>query len=167
MLLCLGCISKVPYHISPWFYFHLCLHAVCPWFWVNFVHSFNSEGKTYADAQKTCETAALNGFKTGRLFEPKTQFLADKVYAKSKSIFKLIANHHLVLAWIGIKEIGGSWVYASSGTEIAFKNWHHTHERRRPNYCVYSRLVYSTSSDKGKWGSLGCKTKMSFICEFV
>ena len=65
------------------------MSVFCPWFWINcneiinVVHSFNRDKKSYADAQETCEKAALNGFKSGRLVEPKTQSFNDKVHSPS------------------------------------------------------------------------------------
>ena len=84
----------------------------------NFFHSFNEDKKIYADAQETCEKAALNGFKTGRLVEPKTKSFNDKVYAETNIVFGQRQN-----TWIGIRAKGGSWVYTSSGIELEFQNW--------------------------------------------
>ena len=50
------------------------------WLIVNITHSFNSNRRNYADAKEFCGTTAKNGFKTGRLLEPKTQSFDDKVY---------------------------------------------------------------------------------------
>ena len=133
---------------------------------INIFHSFNRDKKTYAVARFTCERAALNGFKPGRLVEPKTQSFNDKVYAETNIVFGQRKP-----TWIGISAKGGShdpqpWVYTSSGTEIVFKNWLSTRVKRRPNYCAY--LNYR---GKGKWSPYFChiksKVKLSFICEFV
>ena len=144
------------------------MSAFCPWFWincywiVNFVHSFSNHRKTYADAQETCEKAALNGFKTGRLFEPKTQSFNDKVYTEA-NIFLGRGQSR----WIGIKVRGGSWGYTGSGTEIVFKNWHNSH-KRRPNEHSHD-CGYFVARGKGKWSSYRCNNnkRVSFICEFV
>ena len=139
--------------------------AFCPWFWincfwiVNIVHSFNHDKKTYPDAQETCEKAALNGFKTGRLVEPKTQSFNDKVYAATNKFFG-----HGKSCWIGIRARGRSWVYTSSGTVIVFKNWHNAHKYKKLRDCAYSIV-----NGKGKWATYICNSsfKISFICEFV
>ena len=88
------------------------------WLIVNITHSFNPNLKNYADAKEFCETAAKNGFKAGRLFEPKTQSLNDKVYSESIEVFG-----EKKWAWIGISAKRGSWVYTSSGIELEFQNW--------------------------------------------
>ena len=61
------------------------------WLIVNITHSFNPIPRNYADAKEFCETAAKNGFKAGRLYEPKSQSFNDKVNAKLLS-----------QTWIGI-----------------------------------------------------------------
>ena len=140
------------------------MSAVCPRFWVNcywtvnFVHSFNHNKKSYADAQETCETAALNGFKTGRLFEPKTQSLNDKVYAESIVVFGDLLRG----AWIGIKRKRGHWIYTSSGTKLKFQNW----LKKQPRGNERNRCVYSYSRT-GQWVQFSCSWKTFFICEFV
>ena len=60
------------------------------WLIANITHRFSSVAKrrNYAGAKEFCETAAKNGFKTGRLFEPKTQSFNDKVYAQSIVVSK-------------------------------------------------------------------------------
>ena len=125
--------------------FLLLFSAVCSRFWVNcywivsFVHSFNPDQKIYADAQKFCETATMNGFKTGRLFEPKTQSFNDKVHAKSKVVFGKKNT------WIGINPKGGVWVYTSSGTELEFQNW-------RPHYPAHGfECVSLYYNSNGQW----------------
>ena len=45
--------------------------------------------KKYTDAKEWCENGAKNGFKAGRLFEPKSQSFNDKVIAKSKIVHKI------------------------------------------------------------------------------
>ena len=126
----------------------------------NFFHSFNEDKKIYADAQETCEKAALNGFKTGRLVEPKTKSFNDKVYAETNIVFGQRKN-----TWIGIRAKGGSWVYTSSGTEIVFENWHRRSKIRPTHLCAY------LSSRVGKWSTRFCNIKtrftLPFICEFV
>jgi hypothetical protein len=54
----------------------------------------------YASAKEFCESAAKNGYKTGRLFEPKTQSYNDKVHAKSP---------RATFDWIGIIAKGGAF----------------------------------------------------------
>ena len=49
------------------------------------------ELKKYTDAKEWCENGAKNGFKAGRLYEPKSQSFNDKVNAKLLS-----------QTWIGI-----------------------------------------------------------------
>ena len=100
----------------------------------------------------------MNGFKTGRLVEPKTQSFNDKVYAESKISFNFWSF------WMGIKTKGGAWVYTSSGTKINFENWKKSkREKVASGDCAYS-------SSNGEWGIDRCNgrnTFMRFICEFV
>ena len=54
--------------------------------------SFSSDStrKKFTDAKEWCENGAKNGFKAGRLFEPKSQSFNDKVNAiKSKIVHKI------------------------------------------------------------------------------
>ena len=129
----------------------------------NFFHSFNEDIKIYADAQETCEKAALNGFKTGRLVEPKTKSFNDKVYAETNIVFGQRQN-----TWIGIRAKGGSWVYTSSGTEIVFENWSsRIGSKLGPELCAY---LISRSNPVGQWSPRFCNIKryeLPFICEFV
>ena len=162
------------YHFSPFTYckcnlWKLPMSAFCPWFWINcyqiinVVHSFNRDFKTYPDAQETCEKAALNGFKTGRLVEPKTRSFNDKVFTATNKFFGLGKS-----CWIGIRAKGESWVYTSSGTDIVFKNWrHNTHKKKHLRDCAYSIAAYA--GGKGRWAAYNCNSsfKISFICEFV
>ena len=132
----------------------------------NFFHSFNEDKKIYADAQETCEKAALNGFKTGRLVEPKTKSFNDKVYAETNIVFGQRKN-----TWIGIRAKGGSWVYTSSGTEIVFENWSSRRGSKiGPKLCAF---LMSKSNPVGQWSPRFCNIKryksykLPFICEFV
>ena len=70
-------------------------NIVNSWLIANITHRFSSFAKrrNYADAKEFCETAAKNGFKTGRLFEPKTQSFNDKVYAESKVLSRHSRSH--------------------------------------------------------------------------
>ena len=101
------------------------------WLIVNITHSFSHQDfdhlkrTNYADAKEWCENGAKNGFKAGRLFEPKTQSFNDKVHAESKRL-GLGKN---INDWIGIKykfEWGDRrsdhYVYNSNGHE-PFENW--------------------------------------------
>ena len=103
-----------------------------------------------------CETAAMNGFTTGRLFEPRTKYINDKVYDESLVVFG-----EKKPAWIGINAKGGPWVYTSSGTQLEFENWHPSQPNNDAHDCVYS------VSQNGKWADLPCNHKFFFICEFV
>ena len=104
-----------------------------------------------------CETAAMNGFTTGRLFEPKTLSFNDKVYAESIDVFG--GKKH---AWIGINKKRGPWVYTSSGTKLEFENWHPGRPTKQKAYdCVFSH------NGNGKWVDYDCNSKHYFICEFV
>ena len=103
-----------------------------------------------------CETAAMNGFATGRLFEPHTQYFNDKVDAEAKDVFSGGTNY----AWIGINDKGGSWVYTSSGTELEFENWH---SGQPTNYGDCVRV----DSHNGQWRNANCNQQKFFICEFV
>ena len=108
-----------------------------------------------------CETAAMNGFTTGRLFEPHTQYFNDKVWAEAIDVF---GNENEIWAWIGINDKGGPWVYTSSGTDLKFPNW----QPGQPNsngahHCVH----FWWGGVFGKWGDYPCNDKLFFICEFV
>ena len=122
------------------------------------VNRFYPMSKTYAEAQEFCETAALNGFTAGRLFEPKTQSFNDKVYAESIVVFRGSPR-----PWIGINRKQGSWFFTGSGTELEFQNWYpgQPTTRDRPPYsnCV---LWYGN----GKWYDVLCDHYNPFICEF-
>ena len=96
----------------------------------------------------------MNGFTSGRLFEPKTQSLNDKVFDESKAIIAYPSYK-----WIGIIQKGGSWVYTSSGTVCADLNWLAGQPNNSPREC--GTLVH------GKWYDRDCNTKQHFICEFV
>ena len=149
------------------------MSAFCSWFWINcyqiidIFHSFNRDKETYAGAQVVCERAALNGFKPGRLVEPKTQSFNDKVYAETNIVFGQRKP-----TWIGISAKGGShdpqpWVYTSSGTEIVFENWH----SRRGSKIRTKLCAFFMSRGVGKWSARVCNIKkkfeLPFICEFV
>ena len=118
----------------------------------------------------------MNGFTTGRLFEPMSKSFNDKAYAVSIPAFrqfyvrtgktgylKSFAN-----TWIGVSNVRGSWVYTSSGTELKFQNWTPGQPKLKLikgqsslPYCVIWILK------TGKWWNQSCKIKRSFICEFV
>ena len=119
-------------------------HRICP------------EYKSYSDAQGMCETASMNGFATGRLFEPHTQDFNDKVNVEAIDVFGWSND-----AWIGINAKGGSWVYTSSGIELEFENWASNYPSSYSGDCV---RFYS---QKGKWINVSCNYNRYFICEFV
>ena len=108
------------------------------------VHSFHSELKTYAEAQEICETGALNGFSSGRLFEPLSKSQNDMAYAESIRQFGGLKN-----TWIGIKQ--DSWHYSSSGAKLEFENGAHD--------CVH---LFN-----GLWYNYDCNYETFFICQFV
>ena len=127
---------------------------------MNIAHRICPDLKTYAAAQKFCETAAMNGFKTGRLVEPKTQSFNDKVYAEARVSFGFRSF------WMGITAKGGAWVYASSGTKIGFENWYKFIKSK--NQKVKSGKKKCVSSSDGKWINHRCNNNwINFICEFV
>ena len=131
------------------------------WLIVNITHSFNPNPRNYANAKEFCETAAKNGFKAGRLFEPKTQSLNDKVYSESIEVFG-----EKKWAWIGISAKRGSWVYTSSGIELEFQNWDPQNwglgqANNDAHDCVL--MVWYTHY----WYDEHCDDKHRFICEFV
>ena len=101
-----------------------------------------------------CETAAMNGFATGRLFEPHTQDFNDKVNVEAIDVFGWDNS-----AWIGINDKGGTMAYTSSGTELIFQNWHQGYPKKNANDCVATK--------NKKWGNMPCRFKFEFICEFV
>ena len=72
--------------------------------------------KKYADAQKFCQSAAINGFTIGRLVEPKTQSFNDKVQshyiivAKGEIFIEKNMRFELVLGWLAIlKKMGDDY----------------------------------------------------------
>jgi hypothetical protein len=123
--------------------------------------SFSADKKNYADAQEFCETAAINGFMTGRLFEPKKLSFYNFVYNHE-------ANKHYPGStvpqntWTGINVKGGSGVYTSSGNEVDFDNWY-----RDPSSFGADDCALGNHGNGGKWTNVGCNYKASFICEFV
>ena len=126
---------------------------------MNIAHRICPDLKTYAAAQKFCETAAMNGFTTGRLVEPRTQSFNDNVFAESLVVFGYPS-------WIGINvRKGPPWVYTSGGNELVFENWY-------PFEPTDKALTYCISWNKingrvGKWLDYHCNTKLHFVCEFV
>ena len=129
------------------------------WLIVNITHSFNPSLRNYADAKEFCETAARNGFKAGRLFEPKTKSLNDKVYSESIVVFG-----EKKWAWIGINTKGGPWVYTSSGIGLEFQNWDPQNwglgqANNDAHDCILLALWY--------WYDEHCDDKHRFICEFA
>ena len=122
--------------------------------------------KNYAAAKEFCENASINGFRTGRLFEPKTQSINDKVYAESNRV----SNKDRIDGiddWIGIKyfkEFGerrsDHFAYTSSKTELELQNW----GRNQPSNGARKDCVCWLD---GKWHNDHCNRKHSFICEFV
>ena len=125
---------------------------------MNIVNRFYPVSKTYAEAQEFCETPAMNGFTAGRLFEPKTQSLNDKVYAESIVVFGGRPT-----PWIGINRKQWHWFFTGSGTAIEFQNWYpgHPTPRDRPPYRNCASWYVN-----GKWGDLPCDHLTNFICEF-
>ena len=119
---------------------------------VNIVHSFNPDKKKYADAQKFCETAALNGFTKGRLFESKTQSFNDKVLAESKVVFGKKNN-----AWIGNNPKGGSLVWKS-------QKWVPHHPVDGALDCVFLHYINGRLPIANYHH---CQFQQYFICEFV
>ena len=109
-------------------------------------------------AKLFCETAAMNGFTTGRLFEPKTQYFNDKVYNESLVVFGGEKT-----TWIGINAKGGPWGYTSSGFELKFESWYPGQPNTGAHDCVH---IWSGHGN-GKWGDTNCNNKLYFICEFV
>ena len=133
---------------------------------VNIFHSFNIyDKKNYADAQKFCETADMNGFTTGRLVEPKTQSFYDKVHAKAKVIFRKSYPRNNGWFWIGINAIRGPWVYTSSQTKLVFENWAKGQPccKVRAHNCASFTSILET---QGGWYDKPCNSKFHFICEF-
>ena len=134
------------------------------WLIVYITHSFShqfvdsSKRTNYADAKKWCENASKNGFKAGRIFEPKTQSFNDKVYAESRRLSKNLIDY-----WIGIRREGsGQFIYGNSKNYLEFKNWGRNQPTKKPTSkkgCVIS--------ENGKWFNISCNRKHNFICEFV
>ena len=130
---------------------------------VNIFHSFNIyDRKNYADAQKFCETADINGFTTGRLVEPKTQSFYDKVHAKAKVIVRKSYPRKNDYFWIGINAIRGPWVYTSSQTKLVLENW----AKGQPCCKVRKHNCAGAILSHGGWYDRPCKNKFRFICEF-
>ena len=103
----------------------------------------------------------MNGYKSGRLFEPHTLSFNNKVYAES-----IVAFGGEKSAWIGINGKGGSWVYTSSGTELVLENWWSTFTN--PGHdCVYWVSPNKQINTNGKWvNAVDCNYKLRFICDF-
>mgnify|MGYP002046479932 CR=1 FL=1 len=144
--------------------------------------SFSSDStrKKYTDAKEWCENGAKNGFKAGRLYEPKSQSFNDKVNAKLLS-----------QTWIGItlvkqgprknrrqntsKYRSDEFVYTSSRTKLEFQNWNHEFGEPHKSNCKgicssWSWCVVSLNAGIGgelKWAMLNCNVPKSYICEFV
>merc|ERR1712051_961167 len=118
--------------------------------------SFSPDKRNYADGQEFCGNAAMNGFTTGRLFEPHTKCFNGKVYDESLVVFG--ERKH---AWIGINAKGGPWVYTSSGTQLEFENWLPGQPNDGAHGCVY------WYDQTGKWYDYNCNHNCHFICEFV
>ena len=119
------------------------------------VHSFNSDLKTYADAQEFCETEAMNGFRTGRLFEPVRQSQNDMVYAESIRQFGGLQN-----TWIGVQLEKDFWHYTSSGATLFWENW----RTGQPDNGAHFKCVHLFN---GLWYNYDCNYKAFFICQFV
>ena len=117
------------------------------------VHSFHSDLKTYADAQEFCETKALNGFSSGRLFEPVTKSQNYQVYSKSIGQFGGLKN-----IWIGIKREPWRSQYTSSGGILEYKNWHPGQPENDLHDCVHLFNAH--------WYNYDCNYKTFFICQF-
>ena len=116
------------------------------------VHSFHSDLKTYAEAQEFCETGALNGFSSGRLFEPLSKSQNDMAYAESIRQFGGLKN-----TWIGVKR--DFWHYTSSGGRLEFENWHPGQPDNGGHDCVH---LFNA-----QWYNYDCNYKAFFICQFV
>ena len=112
-------------------------------------------------AKLFCETVAMNGFKTGRLFEPKTQYFNDKVFDESLVVFGGEKT-----TWIGINSKGGPWGYTSSRTELEFENWYPGQPNTGAHAHDCGHIYSSISNVNGKWGDANCNMKFHFICEF-
>jgi len=121
--------------------------------------SFNPDTRNYADAQEFCETAAMNGFTTGRLFEPKTQSFNDKVFEEAIDVFGGLKE-----TWIGINAKGGPWVYTSNKGELGLVNWNPGQPNSNAHDCAYWGI---SVFGPGKWGDDHCNVNFFFICEFV
>ena len=89
----------------------------------------------------------MNGFSSGRLFEPVSKSQNDMAYAESIRQFGGLKN-----TWIGI--IQDSWHYTKSGEKVEFENWH-----PGARDCVH---LFN-----GLWYNYDCNYKAFFICQFV
>ena len=78
----------------------------------------------------------MNGFKTGRLFEPKTLSLNEKVYEESVVVFGRYFEIQR-FTWISINRKKGHWRYTSSGNKLKFQNWVKKQPGRNDRNCVY------------------------------
>ena len=97
----------------------------------------------------------MNGFTTGRLFEPRTKSLNDKVHHESQVVLGEKYD-----TWMGIINKGDKWVYASSGDDLDFENWY----PGKPSGTDCNLLSVSLN---GSWFDYDCNYKFYFICEFV
>ena len=112
--------------------------------------------KTFADAKEYCETEAMNGLTTGRLFEPMRKSQNDMVYGESITQFGGLKN-----IWIGVKRGRGKWKYTSTGvlSKFVFENWHPGQPDNGAHDCVH---LFNE-----QWYNYDCNYKTFFICQFV
>ena len=101
----------------------------------------------------------MNGYTSGRLFEPKSLSFNDKVYAES-----IVAFGGTPYIWFGINAKGGPWVYTESGTALEFENWYPGQPDGTEDCGI---IIAQFNNHYGKWFDSGCHNKLSFICEFV
>ena len=117
--------------------------------------------QNYDTAKENCKTKfnGMNG--TGKLFEPKTLDVNEKVHKIAVSDFA--ENWY----WVGVNDIqsDGTWVYTSNGSPIPFNlPWLSSlffGSRGTSKNCI----LFNEPSSIGKWGDYSCTTEYYSICE--
>ena len=73
----------------------------------------NEEVQSFDDAQQLCsDKVKQQGFDNGKLFEPKSTEILQKVYKLAEKF----SNRPTLTIWLGLKKIEGKITYSSDGT---------------------------------------------------